>query len=63
MSSALWGRQKVYSDAREVRRVEQQDRWDKEAINKVIGVPWRNVDGKWTVDRPVAQIATTSSAV
>ena len=42
--------------AREVRRMEQQDRWDKEAINKVIGVPWRNVGGKWTVDRPVTQI-------
>ena len=34
--------------AREVRRSEQQDRWDKEAINNVIGVPWRIVDGKWT---------------
>ena len=29
-----------------------QDRWDTEAINSVIGVPWRT-DGKWTVDRPV----------
>ena len=42
--------------AQEVRRIEQQDRWDKEAINSVIGVPWRIVDGKWTVDRPVTQI-------
>ena len=41
--------------AREVRRLEQQDRWDKEATNNVIGVPWRTVDGKWTVDRPVTQ--------
>ena len=32
--------------ARKVRRSEQQDRWDKEAINNVIGVPWRIVDGK-----------------
>ena len=31
-------------------------RWDKEAINNVIGVPWRLVDGKWTVDRPVTQV-------
>ena len=36
--------------AREVRRMEQQDRWDKEAINNVI------VDGKWTVDRRATQI-------
>ena len=42
--------------AREVRRKEQQDRWDKEAINNVIGVPWRIVDGKWTLDRPTIQI-------
>ena len=42
--------------AREVRRLEQQGRWDKEAINNVIGVPWRLVDGKWTVDRPTTQI-------
>ena len=34
--------------AREVRRLEKQDRWDKEANNKVIGVPWRKVDGKWS---------------
>ena len=42
--------------AREVRRIEQQDRWDEEAINNVIGDPWRIVDGKWTLDRPVTQI-------
>ena len=42
--------------AREVRRLEQQDRWDKEAINNVIGVPSRLADGKWTVDRPTIQI-------
>ena len=42
--------------AREVRRIEHQDRWDKEAINNVIGVLWRIADGKWTVDRPVTQI-------
>ena len=41
--------------AREVRRIEQQDRWDKEAINNVIGVPWRMVDGMWTVDWPATQ--------
>ena len=37
--------------AREVRSIEQQDRWDKEAINNVIGVPRRIADGIWTVDR------------
>ena len=42
--------------AREVRRMEQKDRWDKGAINNVIGVPWRIVDGKWTLDRPMTQI-------
>ena len=42
--------------AREVRRVEHQNRWDKEAINSVIGVPWRIADDKWTVDRPATQI-------
>ena len=36
------------SRAREVRRIEQQDKWDKEAINNVIGVPWTIVDDKWT---------------
>ena len=41
---------------REVRRTEFQDRWGKEAISNVIGVPWRLADGKWTVDRPVTQI-------
>ena len=34
--------------AREVRRIEHQDRWDKEAINIVVGVPWRIADGKCT---------------
>ena len=52
--SAAWGRQKVDPE-REVRRTEQQDMWDKEAINNVIGLPWRMVDDKWTVDRPVTQ--------
>ena len=42
--------------AREVSRIEHQDRWDKEAINNVIGVPWRIADGKWSVDRPATQI-------
>ena len=42
--------------AREVRTLEQQDSWDKEAIYNVIGVPWRIVDGKWNVDRPTIQI-------
>ena len=38
--------------AREVRRLERQSRWDKDAINNIVGVPWRMTDGKWTVDRP-----------
>ena len=42
--------------AREVSRIEHQDRWDKEAINNVIGVPWRIADGNWIVDRPATQI-------
>ena len=42
--------------AREVSRIEHQDRWDKEANNNVIGVPWRIADGKWIVDRPATQI-------
>ena len=42
--------------AREIRRLEPQDRWDTEAINNVIGVPWRMTDGRWTVNRPEAQV-------
>ena len=42
--------------AREVRRVEHQDRWDKEAINNVIEATWRIVEGNSTVDRPMTQI-------
>ena len=42
--------------AREIRRLEPQERWDAEAINNVIGVPWRMTDGKWTVDRPDVRV-------
>ena len=42
--------------AREIRRLEHQDRWDKEAIGSLIGVPWRMKDGKWTVDRPEVRV-------
>ena len=42
--------------AREIRRLEPQSRWDTEAINSVIGVPWRMTDGKWTVDRPEVRV-------
>ena len=42
--------------ALEVRRIEQKDRWGKEAINNVIGVLWRLVDGECIVDRPMTQI-------
>ena len=41
--------------AREIGRLEPQDRWDAESINDVIGVPWRMTDGRWTVDRPEAR--------
>ena len=45
--------QKVFSERE---RIEQQDRWDTEAVNNVIGVPRKMIDGKWTVDRPATQI-------
>ena len=38
--------------AREIRRLEPWSRWDKEAVNNVIGVLWRMTDGRWIVDRP-----------
>ena len=42
--------------AREIRRLEPQDRWDTRAIHSVIGVPWRMTDGRWTVDRPEVRV-------
>ena len=42
--------------AREIRRLEPLDRWDTRAIHSVIGVPWRMMDGRWTVDRPEVQV-------
>ena len=42
--------------AREIRRLEPRDRWDREAIRSVIGVPWRITDGRWTVDAPEVRI-------
>ena len=42
--------------AREIRRLEPQSRWDKEAVNNVIGVPWRMTDGRWTVDTPKIRV-------
>ena len=42
--------------AGEIRRLEPRTRWDTEAINSVIGVPWRMTDGKWTVDRPEVRV-------
>ena len=38
---------------REIRRLEPQDR---EAVDSVIGAPWRVTDGKWTVDRPEVRV-------
>ena len=32
--------------AREIRRLEPQDRWDTEAVDSLMGVPWRMRDGK-----------------
>ena len=45
----------------EARKIEHQDRWDKEASNNVIGVPWRTADGKWTMDRRHKLTLTTSA--
>ena len=42
--------------ARDVRTIEHQNRWDKEAITNVIGVPWSIAYGQWTVYRPATQI-------
>ena len=42
--------------AREVRRLDPQSRCDKEAVNNVIGVPWRITDGRWTADRPEVRV-------
>ena len=42
--------------AREIRRFEPQSRWDKVAVNSVIGVPWRMTDNRWTVDRPAVRV-------
>ena len=42
--------------AREIGRLEPQDRWDTTAINSIIGVPWRMTDGKWTVNRPEVRV-------
>ena len=39
--------------ALEIRRLEPRDT---EAINSVIGVPWKMTDGKWTVDRPEVRV-------
>ena len=35
----------VFTD-REVRKLEPRDRWDTEAFDNVIGVPWRMTDGR-----------------
>ena len=45
--------------AREIRRLEPQSRSDKETITKIIGVPWRMTDGRWTVDRPDFRVDPT----
>ena len=37
---------------REITRLEPQCTWYREAINSVIGVPWRLTNGRWTVDKP-----------
>ena len=44
--------------ARQIRRLEPQERWDKEAIRNLIGVPWRMTDGRWTVDMPEVRVDT-----
>ena len=42
--------------AREIRRLEPQDRWDTEAMNRVIEVPWKMTDGRCAVDRPEVRV-------
>ena len=42
--------------AREIRRLEPQDRWGTEAVNSVIGVPWSMTDGQWAGDRPQVRV-------
>ena len=37
--------------AREIRRLEPQSRWDREAINSVIGMPWMLALVRWTMDK------------
>ena len=54
--NASFGTQMVCSELVKFLRLEPQDRWDTEAINSVIGVPWRMTDGKWTVDRPEVRV-------
>ena len=49
--------------AREIRRLEPQDRCDTEAVNSVIGVPWRMTDGKWTMDRPEVRVERLDAQV
>ena len=41
--------------AREIWRLKPQDGWDKEVINRLIGILWRTVDGEWTADRSEVQ--------
>ena len=43
-------------EARKIRRLTPQSRWDKKAIKNVIGVLWRMPDGRWTVDRPEIRV-------
>ena len=42
--------------AREIKRLELQSRWDKEAVNNAIGALWRMTDGRWRVDRPEIRV-------
>ena len=46
--------------AREIRRLTPQSRWDKEAVNNVIGALWRKTDGRWTVDGREIRVDPTS---
>ena len=67
MQSVSLGLQMLFSEPCEIRRLELQSRWDKEAINNVIGVLWRMTDGRWTANRqeirdaiPIPAISTNS---
>ena len=49
--------------AREIRRLVPQSRWDKEAINSVIGMLWSLTDGMWPVYKLLSSCRSKSHPV